>query len=86
VTDLLLGLSFAVASAAVVVGVLVYLTTLRVRVALMVVLDLLLAAALLRLTAADAWGPTAVVAAVVLVRQLAVTGFRSAERARTAPA
>lgn len=77
-TDLLLGLSFAVASAAVVVGVLVYLTTLRVRVALMVVLDLFLAAGLLRLTAADAWGPTAVVAAVVLVRQLVVTGFRSA--------
>ena len=51
-----------------VVGILVYLTTLRPRVALMVALDLVLAAGLLRLTASDDWGSTLAVAAVVLVR------------------
>ncbi|HEU4515618.1 MAG TPA: hypothetical protein VFR87_21105 [Nocardioidaceae bacterium] len=81
-TELLIGLSFAVAGAGVVIGVLAYLATFRLRVGLTVALDLLLAAGLLRLTASDAWGPTLAVGAVVLVRHVAVAGFRTARRTR----
>lgn len=69
-------------AAAVVLGVLVLLVTRHVPSALSVLLDLLLAAGLLRLTVELSWHALAATAAIVVVRQLAVAGISTARAAR----
>jgi len=64
-----------VAAAAVLIGLLVLAVTRSVRTALPVLLDLLLAAGLLRLSADLGWGAIAGAAAIVLIRKLVSFGL-----------
>jgi hypothetical protein len=75
-----------VVAGALLVAGLVLLVTRQVTVALPVLLDLLLAAGLLRLGATASWQAIGSAAAIVLSRKLATLGIRSAVRARAAPA
>jgi hypothetical protein len=65
----------ALSGAAVVVGVLVLVASRSPRMTLHVLLDLLLAAGLLRLAAAETWRAIAVAAAIVGIRKLASGGI-----------
>ncbi len=64
-----------IAAVAVLCGAAVLLATRLVRVALPVLLDLLLAAGLLRLALADSWTAIGTAAAVVALRKVAVAGL-----------
>ncbi|HET7684058.1 MAG TPA: hypothetical protein VFK34_10380 [Marmoricola sp.] len=75
-------LAQAVGMAAVVLGVAVFLATRHVRSALGVLLDLLLAAGLLRLGTDQSWSAIASAAALVVVRKLAMSGVTTASRSR----
>jgi len=70
VTAVWAGLSWAIAGAGIVLGAATLLVFRRPALALHVMLDLLLAAGLLRLSADAAWSVVAVTAAVVLLRRL----------------
>ncbi len=70
-----------VSAAGVVTGVLVALSTRRLLDGLPVMLELLLAAGLLRLALLDSWVAIVSVALVVVVRKLAVSGIRLAASA-----
>jgi hypothetical protein len=70
-----------VASAALVVSGLVLLSSRRPAVALPVLLDLLLAAGALRLTADLSWSAVTTAAVVVLVRKLATVGIAAGRSA-----
>lgn len=58
------------------------LSTRSPRTALAVLLDLLLAAGILRLAGDQSWGTLATVAAIVTIRRLAVLGFSASGRRR----
>jgi hypothetical protein len=75
-----------VIAAALVLSALTLLATRRVAAALPVLLDLLLAAGLLRLSATASWQAIASAAAIVVIRKLATTGITAARRARAEPA
>jgi hypothetical protein len=85
VSALLAGLagraSLAAAGAALVAGALALAATRRPATALGVLLDLLLAAGLLRLTGDPSWHALATAAAIVLLRRLLGTGLRIGGRA-----
>jgi len=72
--------------AAVVVAVLVLLSTRDPWTALPVLMDLLLAAGLLRLTAAEGWEEIGAAGAVVLLRQVLRRGLARSRSARSGPA
>jgi hypothetical protein len=69
-----------VAAAALVAGALALATTRRPRAALPVLLDLLLAAGLLRLTGDPGWPALATAASIVALRQLIGAGLRAGGR------
>ena len=73
------------AAAAVVVAALVLVATREVTVAFPVLLDLLLAAGLLRLSAGAPWTAIVSAALIVVVRRLAATGIRRAVTSRRGP-
>src|SRR4051794_31841158 len=75
-----------VVAAALLVAGLVLLVTRQVATALPVLLDLLLAAGLLRLSATASWQAIASAAAIVLLRKLVALGLAAARRARAEPA
>jgi hypothetical protein len=75
-----------VLAAALLVAGLVLLVTRQVATALPVLLDLLLAAGLLRLSATASWQAIASAAAIVLIRKLVTLGLAAARRARAEPA
>jgi hypothetical protein len=75
-----------VVAAALAVSALTLLSTRRIATALPVLLDLLLAAGLLRLSATASWQAIASAAAIVLIRKLATLGITAARKARAAPA
>lgn len=68
-------LSWAVAAAGLAMGVLAGIRTRHLGTGVAVLLDMLLAAGLLRLVAADTWSAIAVAAAVVAVRRLVGLGL-----------
>ena len=68
--------------AAVLLGFAAFLATRHVTVGLAVLLDLLLAAGLLRLSAAASWQALATAAALVAVRKVANLGIGASQRAR----
>lgn len=73
-------LSWAIAGAAVILSALIAVVLRQASIALSVLLDLLLAASLLRLGADDSWSAIAVAAAVIALRHLITRGlvaFRS---------
>jgi|tagenome__1003787_1003787.scaffolds.fasta_scaffold20859098_2 hypothetical protein len=74
-----------VVAAGLVLSALTLLATRRVTASLPVLLDLLLAAALLRLSAAASWQAIASAAAIVVLRKLATLGIAGARRARAGP-
>ena len=74
-----------VVAAALVVSGLSLLVTRRIGTALPVLLDLLLAAGLLRLSATASWQAVGSAAAIVLVRKLATLGISATRRARAEP-
>jgi len=75
-----------VVAAGLALSALTLLSTGRIGVALPVLLDLLLAAGLLRLSATASWQAIASAAAIVLIRKLATLGITAARRARARPA
>src|SRR5918912_785974 len=75
-----------VVAAALAVSALTLLSTRRIATALPVLLDLLLAAGLLRLSATASWQAIASAAAIVVIRKLATLGIGAARRARAQPA
>lgn len=75
-----------VVAAALLSSGLALLVTRRVGVALPVLLDLLLAAGLMRLSATATWQAIGSAAAIVVIRKLATLGIAAARRARAAPA
>ena len=75
-----------VVAAGLALSALTLLSTRRVTVALPVLLDLLLAAGLLRLSATASWQAIASAAAIVVIRKLATLGIAAARRARAEPA
>jgi hypothetical protein len=75
-----------VVAAALAVSALTLLSTRRIATALPVLLDLLLAAGLLRLSATGTWQAIASAAAIVLIRKLATLGITAARRALAEPA
>jgi hypothetical protein len=75
-------LAQTIGMAAVVLGIAVFLATRHVRSALGVLLDLLLAAGLLRLGADQSWSAIASAAALVVVRKIAMSGVATASRSR----
>ena len=85
-TELVAALVPVVVAAALLVAGLVLLATRQVAVALPVLLDLLLVAGLLRLSATGSWQAIASAAAIVVVRKLATLGIGAARRARAEPA
>ncbi len=74
-----------VVAAALVLSALALVVTRRVGVALPILLDLLLAAGLLRLSATGSWQAIASAAAIVVVRKLATLGIAAGRRARAVP-
>lgn len=82
-TSLVLHAAALLTGAAVLFGVLVYAATRHVREGVVVLLDLLLAAGLLRLLTIDTWTAIASVAAVVVIRKVAATGIRLASARRS---
>lgn len=80
-TNLLLAGALLCTTAAVVSGLAVGVATRQLRVALPVLLELLLAAGLLRLSAGGTWTGIATAAVIVAVRKVAGTGIRSARAA-----
>ena len=72
--------ALVIAAAAVALGVLSAVTTRSGATGLAVLLDLLLAAGLLRLAVADTWTAIGTAAAVVAVRKLAGVGIAAARR------
>jgi len=76
------GAATVVTGTAVLLATAVLVATRSVRVALPVLLDLLLAAGLLRLAIVDTWNAIAVAAAVVVIRKLAVAGLTAGSRSR----
>ena len=83
--ELFTATSTAVAGAAVLLGTLTVAFCASPRAGLHVFLDLLLAAGLLRLAAADTWSAIATAAAVVAIRKVAVGRLRFADAPTTAP-
>jgi hypothetical protein len=75
-----------VVAAGLALSALTLLSTRRLSAALPVLLDLLLAAGLLRLSATASWQAIASAAAIVVIRKLATLGITAARRARTQPA
>jgi hypothetical protein len=75
-----------VVAAGLALSALTLLSTRRMTTALPVLLDLLLAAGLLRLSATASWQAIASAAAIVLIRKLATLGITAARRARAEPA
>jgi hypothetical protein len=75
-----------VVAAGLALSALTLLSTRRVTTALPVLLDLLLAAGLLRLSATASWQAIASAAAIVVIRKLATLGITAARRARAQPA
>jgi hypothetical protein len=74
-----------VVAAALVLSALALVVTRRVGVALPILLDLLLAAGLLRLSATGSWQAIASAAAIVVIRKLATLGISVGRRARAGP-
>ena len=74
-----------VVTAGLALSALTLLSTRRLSAALPVLLDLLLAAGLLRLSATASWQAIASAAAIVVIRKLATLGITAARRARTQP-
>ena len=85
-TAVVAGLVTLVVVAALLVSGLVLLVTRKVPAALPVLLDLLLAAGLLRLSATASWQAIGSAGAIVVVRKLATLGIAAARRARAEPA
>ena len=79
-------LAVGVGALALVAGAVALVATRRPALALGVLLDLLLAAGLLRLAAEQTWGSIATAAAVVLLRRLIGAGLRAGGRALSPPA
>ncbi len=75
-TALLLSVAVLLAAAALVAGLAVLASTRRPVTALAVLLDLLLAAGLLRLAAVDDWRGIIAAAAIVVIRRLVLTAYR----------
>ncbi len=75
-----------VVAAGLALSALTLLSTRRMTTALPVLLDLLLAAGLLRLSATASWQAIASAAAIVVIRKLATLGITAARRARSEPA
>ena len=75
-----------VVAAGLALSALTLLSTRRMTTALPVLLDLLLAAGLLRLSATASWQAIASAAAIVVIRKLATLGITAAGRARAEPA
>jgi hypothetical protein len=75
-----------VVAAGLVLSALTLLATRRVTTSLPILLDLLLAAGLLRLSATASWQAIGSAAAIVVLRKLATLGIAGARRARTEPA
>ncbi len=75
--------SLVVAASALVAGALAFAVTWRLRTGLGVLLDLLLAAGLLRLAAQPTWTGIATAAAIVAVRKLVGFGLAQVEHTRT---
>lgn len=78
-TAVLLVASWSLAAAGILLGGLALAATRRVQVALGILLDLLLAAGLLRLVLADRWSAIATAAALVVIRKVVVLGLSAAE-------
>ncbi len=76
--------ALTVAAGALVAGALVLVRTRRPAVALPVLLELLLAAGLLRLAGEPSWGTITTVAAIVLLRRLIGVGLRAGDRSLVA--
>ncbi len=76
IEQLLVPVATALSGFAVIVGVLVVVASGSLRTALQVFVDLLLAAGLLRLAAADSWSAIGTAAAVIAVRKVAATALR----------
>lgn len=74
-SELVTQASWVVAAAGLAMGVVAGLRTRHLRTGVALLLDLLLAAGLLRLVAADTWPAIAVAAAVVAVRRLVAVGL-----------
>lgn len=72
--------------AAVVIAIAVWLTTRAWQPAMPVLLELLLAAGLLRLSATDSWNTIAAAAAIVAIRTVIRTGVRTGIHSETGPA
>jgi uncharacterized membrane protein len=89
VTDLLREVStlaaMGVGLAALVAAALTLAVTRRPALALSVLLDLLLAAGLLRLAGDPGWGPIVIAAAIVVLRRVIGFGLRTGGRAWAAP-
>ena len=79
-------LALGVSALALVAGTVALAATRRPATALGVLLDLLLAAGLLRLAAEPTWGSIATAAAVVLLRRLIGMGLRAGDRVLSPPA
>lgn len=77
-TAVLLLASRSLAAAGILLGGLALAATRRVHVALGILLDLLLAAGLLRLVLADTWSAIATAAALVAIRKVVVLGMSDA--------
>ena len=85
-TDVTGPLATAVAAAALAAGALTLAATGRPATALAVLLDLLLAAGLLRLVGDPGWQAIATAAAIVVTRRLIGAGLRAGGRGWSAPA
>ena len=85
-TTLVAGLVPLVIAAALLLSALALLATRRIGTALPILLDLLLAAGLLRLSATASWQAIGSAAAIVVVRKAATLGITAARRARAEPA
>ncbi len=79
------GFAPLLAIAGVVMSLLVLLRTRRLAVALPVLLDFLLAAGLLRLSASQTWTAIGSAAAIIIIRKVVTLGLKTGRAARARP-
>jgi hypothetical protein len=82
VTAVLASAALVVVAAAILAAAVVLVRTRSVRQGLPVLLDLLTASGLLRLSGAPSWDALAVTAVVIVLRRLTTAGIRTASQAR----
>lgn len=82
-TDLIAAAAWIVAGLGVVLAAAVVAATRRLAIALSVLLDMLMAAGLLRLSADAAWSSLATAAAIVVLRKVVVAGIHEASGTTT---